>query len=345
MKRTLIALAVTAAVAAPMVAQAAPKVYGKLNLSVEQYEKEFEDSAKDKEEYSRLMSNASRFGVKGEDELTATLSAVYQIEWEVAGDMVGTPGAAGYSDLKGRNRFVGIKSQDFGTVKLGAYDTYLKLAQDKADLFNDLFGDMEYVVAGENRVNNVIGYESPKLLDAVQLNVMTQAQDKAGAEGNNNHRNGISSSVTYSSEDLGLYVALAVDNNISSKTALFGTRVSDNLRLVATYKIADLALSAVYGTSEASEDLPDTAHEETGYNLGVSYKIGDETLKVAYGVAEADDNDAATKERTLLSVGFDHNFTSKTKAYAFYTLREEDKLAVDADSEDSSIAVGIEHSF
>jgi predicted porin len=339
MKRTLIALAVTAAVAAPLAAQAAPKVYGKLNLSVEQYEKEFEDSTKDAEEYSRLMSNASRFGVKGEDELTATLSAVYQIEWQVDGDTAGT------TDLKGRNRFVGIKSQDFGTVKLGAYDTYLKLAQDKADLFNDLFGDMEYVVAGENRVNNVIGYESPKLLGAVQLNVMTQAQDKAGAEGNNNHRNGISSSVAYSNEDMGLYVALAMDNNISSKTALFGTRVSDNLRLVATYKIADLSLSAVYGTSEASEDQPDTAHEETGYNLGVAYKLGDQTLKLAYGVAEADDNDAATKERTLLSVGVDHNFTSKTKAFAFYTLREEDKLAVDADSEDSSIAVGIEHSF
>lgn len=343
MKRTLIALAVTAAVAAPMVAQAAPKVYGKLNLSVEQYEKEFEDSTKDTEEYSRVVSNASRFGVKGEDELTATLSAVYQIEWGVEGDRAGDIGTS--KELTARNRFVGIKSQDFGTVKLGAYDTYLKLAQDKADLFNDLFGDMEYVVAGENRISNVVGYESPKFIDAIQFNVLAQAQDKAGAEGNNNHRNGISSSVTYSSEDLGLYVALAVDNNISSKTALFGTRVSDNLRLVATYKIADLALSAVYGTSEASEDLPDTAHEETGYNLGVSYKIGDETLKVAYGVAEADDNDAATKERTLLSVGFDHNFTSKTKAYAFYTLREEDKLAVDADSEDSSIAVGIEHSF
>jgi predicted porin len=40
MKRTLIALAVTAAVAAPLAAQAAPKVYGKLNLSVEQYEKD-----------------------------------------------------------------------------------------------------------------------------------------------------------------------------------------------------------------------------------------------------------------------------------------------------------------
>lgn len=332
MKRTLIALAVTAAVAAPMVAQAAPKVYGKLNLSVEQYEKDFQNPATLDEEYSRLQSNASRFGVKGEDELTATLSAVYAIEWQVDGD------TAGATDLKGRNRFVGIKSQDLGTLKLGAYDTYLKLAQDKADVFNDLFGDMEYVVAGENRVSNVVGYESPKFLDALQFNLMMQTQD-----GNTAHKNGVSSSITYGNEDLGLYAALAMDNNVDSKTALNGTRESDNLRLVLTYKIADLSLSAVYGTSEAAAGA--ASNEETGYNLGVAYKLGDETLKLAYGVAEADDNAAATQERTLFSVGVDHNFTSKTKAFAFYTVREEDKLAANADSEDSSIAVGLEHSF
>jgi predicted porin len=338
MKRTLIALAVTAAVAAPLAAQAAPKVYGKLNLAVEQYEKDNQNPATLDEEYSRLQSNASRFGVKGEDELTATLSAVYQIEWQVDGDVANTPGAAGYGDLKGRNRFVGIKSQDFGTVKLGAYDTYLKLAQEKSDLFNDLFGDMEYVVAGENRANNVVGYESPKFLDALQFNVMAQTQD-----GNTAHKNGVSSSITYANEELGLYAALAMDNNIDSKTALNGTRESDNLRLVLGYKIADLSLSAVYGTSEAS--ATGASNEETGYNLGVAYKLGDETLKVAYGAAEADDNAAATQERTLLSVGVDHNFTSKTKAFAFYTVREEDKLAANADTEETSIAIGLEHSF
>ncbi|MGB4342606.1 MAG: porin [Moraxellaceae bacterium] len=335
MKRTLIALAVTAAVAAPMVAQAAPKVYGKLILSVEQYEKNYEDVSKLDEEYSRLQSNNSRFGVKGEDELTATLSAVYMIEWQVDGDTAGT------TDLKGRNRYLGIKSQDLGTVKLGAYDTYLKLAQDKADLFNDLFGDMEYVIAGENRVNNVVGYESPKLLDALQVNVMMQTQD------NNNtipapHQNGVSSSVTYNNEDMGLYVALAMDNNIHGKTALSGTRESDSLRLVATYKIGDLFLSGIYGVSEASSG---PGNEETGMTFAAGYKIGDQTIKVSYGVAEADENTAATQERTLLNVGVDHNFTSKTKAYAFYTMREEDKLAANGDSDDASIAVGLEHSF
>jgi predicted porin len=56
-----------------------------INLSAESYEKDVDGSAKD-EEYTRMQSNASRFGVKGEDELTADLSAVYGIEWQVAAE-------------------------------------------------------------------------------------------------------------------------------------------------------------------------------------------------------------------------------------------------------------------
>ncbi|MCC6199729.1 MAG: porin [Moraxellaceae bacterium] len=335
MKRTLIALAVMAAVTAPLAAQAAPKVYGKLNLSVEQYEKNYEDVTKQDESYSRLQSNASRFGLKGEDEISATLSAVYLIEWGVDAD------TAGVTDLKGRNRYLGIKSQDFGTIKLGAYDTYMKLSQDRADLFNDLLGDMEYVIAGENRVNNVVGYESPKILDALQVNVMLQAQDNSNTIPAP-HQNGMSSSVAYSKEDTGVYVALAMDNNMTGKTALSGVRESDTVRLVATYKIGDLFLSGVYGVSKASTG---PGNEETGLTAAAAYKIGDETLKVSYGVAKADESAAAVQKRTLLNVGIDHNLTSKTKAYAFYTLREEDKLAANGDSDDAGIAVGLEHSF
>jgi len=55
MKRNLIALAVAAALITPMAANAAPKVYGKLNLSVESYKKDLDASAND-EEYTRLQA-------------------------------------------------------------------------------------------------------------------------------------------------------------------------------------------------------------------------------------------------------------------------------------------------
>ena len=40
----------------------------------------------------------------------------------------------------------------FGTLKLGTHDTPLKLAQLKADLFNDLKGDIKNITDGENKI-------------------------------------------------------------------------------------------------------------------------------------------------------------------------------------------------
>ena len=48
MKHNLIALAVAAAVTLPLTAQAAPKVYGQINISAEAYEKDFEALPKTK---------------------------------------------------------------------------------------------------------------------------------------------------------------------------------------------------------------------------------------------------------------------------------------------------------
>lgn len=354
MKRTLIALAVAASVALPVVAQAAPKVYGKLNLSVEQYKLDNENPATVDTDTTRLQSNASRFGVKGEDELTATLSAVYQIEWEVAADGEDATGATAStkSDLTQRNRYLGIKSTDFGTVKLGKYDSYTKLAQGEIDLFNDYEGDMKYVIAGENRLNNVIGYESPKFFDALTFNVLTQTQDAGRTSGTTpSNKNGSSASVVYNNEELGLYLALAADLGIEGATAVSGTRESDNLRLVVAYTVAGFGVNGIYQTSSstlpvsAAAAATGTNDKETGWQLGVSYKLGDETLKAQYGAASADNSKATIQEHTQWSVGVDHNFSSKTKAFVWYTAKNEDKLAAKADSDIQVLAVGLQHSF
>ncbi len=368
MKHNLIALAVVAAVTLPLTAQAAPKVYGQINISAEAYEKDFDGSAKD-EEYTRMHSNASRFGVKGEDELTADLSAVYGIEWQVAaeGDDVSgltatttttTTGVDGASlpikatststssvsggnklDLTQRNRFVGIKSQQFGTVKLGKYDTYLKLAQGKIDLFNDFAADMEFTIAGENRINNVLGYESPKFMNT-QFSVMSQTQDVAKGS-----KAGSSVSIVHHNEDMGLYLALASDMNVDGKTSLFGTRESDTMRLVASYKVADLTLNCLYSTSEkiTGKDA------ETAYLLGAAYKLSDIVLKAQYSMAEADDTATigatGSIEKAQMSIGADYNFTSKTRAFAWYTTKEDTKKAAVNNIEETILALGVEHKF
>lgn len=333
MNKSLIAISIAAALAAPM-ANAAPKVYGKLNLSAESYKKDFETPpATGDEDFTRLVSNNSRFGVKGEDELTANLSAIYGIEWHVRAD--GDTGA----DLSERNRFFGIKHQQFGTLKMGKYDTYMKLSQGEVDLFNDFAVDMEWTLAGENRINNVVGYESPKFMNT-QINLMMQTQDVA-----NGAKNGNSLSIVHNNEEMGLYLALASDMGIDGKSALFGARESDTLRLTASYKIADLTLNCIYGTSEKITGTD----AETSMLLGVAYKIDAITLKLQHSTAEADDEAKVgagkSSERTMSSLGADYNITSKTKAFAWYTTREDVLKGAANDIEETILAVGMEHKF
>lgn len=381
MKRSLIALGVAAALALPVAAQAAPKVYGKLNLSVEQ----IDDDTRYADRWE-LVSNASRFGVKGEDELTASLSAVYQIEWEVSGDGNAT-------DLGQRNRFLGIKHTDFGTLKLGKYDTYLKLSQGEVDLFNDLNADMGKVIAGENRVNNAIGYESPKIAGGLVLSLMAIPGEEspaaaapapaAGSRDDNHLGDYFSASAVYANEELGLYAALAYDKDVTSNFnavdtfatapafavgvtgngATLKTDKTDILRLVVGYNLKDigLTLNALVQQAERSEGntIAGNANKvptEDSYLVSAAYKVGEAwTLKAQYVTSSTSFDVPAIKDvdLTQTSLGADYAFSSKTKAFGYYSLRNQSNdnnaaVAASGKTKDFDVAFlgfGLEHKF
>lgn len=355
MKRSLIALSVAAAVLAPA-AEAAPKVYGKLNLSVES----LKDSITPANDTSRVVSNASRFGVKGEDELTAELSAVYQMEWEVKADSADTgissttcaatpctvsPKGNNF-DMTARNRFVGLKHAAYGQVKIGQFDSYLKLSEGEADLFNDYFGDMQKVMVGQTRLKNVVAYMSP-VVEGFAFNIQHQTKDAGGVDAPAaiGSKGGHSASLTYTNEELGLYAALAADRGIVSKGAVIATeKQRDNERAVITYKVADLFLSGVYTRSEVSDPAlnGNKDDKETGYSLGAAYKLDDVTLKAQFGKGSADVGSAEVK---TVSAGADYNFTSKTKVFAFYTKLDGKDAAGKDNADQRVLAAGIEHKF
>ena len=343
MKRTLVALGVAAAVVAPM-ANAAPTVYGKLNMTVES----LKDDINQANEVTRLVSNASRFGVKGDESLGDDLSAIYQIEWEVNTD--DSDPSSGKFDLTARNRYLGLKSKTFGSIKAGQFDSALKLDQGDADLFNDYAGDIKTVQAGENRLANVIEYATPKFA-GLQATVQYQTNDSANSA-QSTHTAGSSFSVTYDNADLGLFVGLAADRDINGAGGVFTTKAQrDNERAAVTYKPVDgLFLTAMYTRSEVADAATAAAKmAETGYSLGAAYTIGSETLKAQYGKADAKDDSAfaagTATQATVWSVGVDHKFTKQTKAMAFYTkLNGEDNTGAKT-KDQSVIAIGMETKF
>lgn len=221
-------------------AQAAPVVYGKLNVAVADTDT-FAAQPNGNTRYTEtrnvanVNSYASRIGVKGEEKLTDNLNAIYQAEWElnaVGGNGPVSTNGKGFNntpvDWNTRNRFLGLKYDGIGAVKVGKMDTALKNIQGKADIFKDMDMDHKVFQTGENRPSNVISFESdPRALSGVGATIQfIQAENTALTSNSKNVKrnfgSAVSGAVTYENKDYGLYTAVGADQNVASTFA--GTR-------------------------------------------------------------------------------------------------------------------------
>jgi predicted porin len=292
-------------------------VYGKLNLTVQ-------ESDEGGESVVELQSNASRVGVKGEEELSRGLTAIYQFEWEVDPD-----GQSGDDNFSARNQFVGL-SGAFGTVKVGRHDTALKEAQGDFDLFNDLEGDINDTFVGENRLANYIGYTTPTFAEAFSVTVnLFPGEDPAA--GNDGVADGTSVSVNYET-DL-VYAAVAHDTDLDGEDV-------DSTRVAGGYTLGAAQFGLLYQRTEAG------GVDGDGFGGSVAWRFGDSTAKLQYldadiwqVVPEADPLDNLLESQ--VSLGLDHSLGENTKVFGFYTTGD-----VGGTNESNDyLAVGIEHKF
>jgi predicted porin len=204
MKKTALSLAIAAVLPAFANAEKVeievPEFYGKINVSVQNTQ---EGSAS----ISELVSNASRLGVKGNIDLNHGLQGVYKAEYETQVD----DGDKGGQTFSQRNIYAGIKG-GFGQVIVGMFDTPLKKAQKKIDLFNDLEGDIKSVISkSDNREANSVQYNTPTMSGLVATIAHIASEDEA-------INDGTSSSLTFSRN--ALYAAVAYDTDVEADGTL-----------------------------------------------------------------------------------------------------------------------------
>lgn len=147
MKKTIVALAVAAAFSNSALADNANvTIYGKADVNFESVTTDNPNgtnanivpttratASTNPDSMARVSTNASRFGVKGSEDLGGGLAAFYQ--YEVQMDANGNSGNGLGNGT--RNSGVGIKSEDFGSVTFGFWDTPYKLSHNKIELFDN----------------------------------------------------------------------------------------------------------------------------------------------------------------------------------------------------------------
>lgn len=283
-------------------------VYGKINTAIIMEDKK--SGADD----TYLSNWSSRLGFKGKTKLDGGLYAIYKLEYGVAPDEKAENADDGQI-FRQRNSYVGLKG-NFGKVLAGTHDTPFKKTAGKIDMFDRLpQGDIKYIIVGQERINDLIHYTSPKMA-GVTVKAATQLQENGDGD------NGTSFAATY--EKGAIFAGIGVDSDVVGY---------DATRLTFQYKGKGFTAGAIYSMSEKAEANADS---KNGFIVSGSYKIDAFNLKAQYGAGDGYKEDAE-----LLALGADYKLGDKTKLYGYVSNYE----YYATDSKVTTFGMGLEHNF
>jgi len=344
MKKILIATAVVATMMSGAVLASGPTLYGKIHTSIDVMDNGGSGSEGTKYNETSLNSNASRIGVKGQEDLGNGMKVGYLIEWQV--DMTGDGG-----DMDIRNRAVTL-SGDWGTALAGKWDSPMKTLGRKIDLFGDQVGDLRNMTSinsvyskshndhyhiGEisgstidQRWDNVIQYVTPNMSGfsatvAYSFDTDAMSDNDVAHSGDNQDNDAVSFNVIYNN---GPYM-VGLGYEQTSTDGLKNYAVNDDdqkaWRLAGKYNITnDWDVRASYTDIDNMLFMKDL--DTNVATIGTAYQMGNNKLKLQY--SERDDfdnyNDTGSK---MLTVGVDHSMSKRTTVYAAYSKVDNDDYA------------------
>lgn len=312
MKKSLIALAVAGAFAAPAFAATSNvDVYGVMNIAIEDTNVKGVDMD--------VVDNFSRIGFKGTEDLGGGMKAVWQIEQQINSTSANNT-AFGGAGL--RNTFVGLTG-GFGTAVIGRHDTPYKISTGRLDIFGDTIGDYNLgrldgvqLITGAHdaRASNAIAYISPDMSGLTVAAAIVTSMDHLDM---GKSIDATSIAAMYANGPL--YVSLAHQDVKDLSRAW---------KIGAGYAFGDTKVGFVYEDSNK-------AFDRDSWLLNVAHAMGPITLKAQYGQA-----DVGSTDQDAWMLGMDYNLSKRTSTYLVYGRGDND-----VGSSASGWNLGVKHSF
>ena len=294
MKKTLLATAIAGALGVSAAAQAATvydqdgtrlDLYGRIALGVSGGGEKAADG-EPKTQGSEFRDVNSRFGLRGSQQLSSDLTAFGNFEIRPRLDEQNRDGQ------QVRNSFLGLRSNQFGTVQAGNFDNfYLNTVAAPFDVYIDK--GLELTGGDVQGRGDSIGYISPNL-EGFQVylmakhytgNTSSRTGDSgtgrmAGSPGSNSSVWNAAGGATYEIDNLRLAVGFAEDRSR-------GSDVEDYSALGDTFKAGE----TTYGASAVYEFMPGFSgrlgYEQQSDNdakigVGASYAINEWSFNLDY---------------------------------------------------------------
>lgn len=329
-KMTRIALAALAVMGATTaMAQSSVTLYGRINTTVER-QKVGDESV------SGLYNNASRWGIRGTEDLGGGLKAGFTLESGFNSD-TGTGSAWTHSTTGmsfARQSEVNL-SGGFGMIRLGNFvpESYYATA-DYISMHNHDTGsssDALYydpVWFGGLSTKNKIGYRTPSM-GGLTVDASVSMHEKDPTVGP--RKNGYDLAANYATGPLHLGAGFS--------------KVGDNWQaaLRGLYTFGQFTVGAYYQRND--QDLIGTRNN---FRLSGMYTMGASEFHVNVGHANKWSK-VADSAATQWTLGYNYNLSKRTKIYTYYTRINNSQAAtygVSAPGNDfSSFAVGVRHNF
>ncbi len=361
--KTRIAASVLAAVAGATAsfttqAQSTVTLYGRANVSVENQKVTGLDST------TVVQNNASRWGLRGQEDLGGGMFALFQLESGFnidTGTFTNNLGQGANGSLWNRESFAGIGG-NFGTLRLGritspvyfASADYISMHNHDTGTSSDaLFG---FQATGVNN-NNSVAYKTPTFAGAtVEVAYSFAAGFLPNNPAGNNEipgsRNQTNTQVAVNwvggNIHLGGGWAQMRDKSGLALTTPVPEQKDEMWVIRGLVELGAFTLGAYY-ERDKFDFGGGVRRDRNNYRLSGMYTLGASEFHLNYGMAD-DFSSTSNTGADQWTVAYNYNLSKRTKLYAFYTQLKDDSngnfyVGAGNGAKFSSLAAGLRHNF
>ena len=323
MKKTMIAAAVAALVAAPA-------AFAEVTVSGHVLQEFiFDDDA------TANSATANDTGLNGEADAGLTFSASEDLGNGMsafARIVIGTDNIGDGGGVAGNDTLVGLRGS-FGTITTGRMEGFTEGQVHAMASVDSADNASIEVTGGAPAAGDALAYVSPSF-NGLTVGIAGYA-DHSGLGETDDAFSATDIMVAYSAGPLTVRAAMQSIDNAALSTAPATTGLGeDTVSVGAQYTMDALTLRGVYTSADDVDG--NAADDRDGWMVGMNYAMGNNV--VGLGMSSQETN-AAGAENDAWIVDLTHNMSSRTRVYATYLDRD------NAGTDSSELTVGMRHAF
>lgn len=336
MKKSLVALAVAAALPAFAQAQTSIQLIGSVDVAVESLNKDANGGKADLQVNDGVWGG-SRVAIVGSEELGSGLKAIFNIEHRFRAD---TGAQTNPDSFWHGQSWVGLDG-GFGTVKLGRQLTPMDAVLNLGDVTGQSWYYSADGLGMATRVSNAISYATPSL-GGLTLAVAYAAGEQDATAGATSDWQKLGDTVAVGALGNWGVFSLGLSYQSVDGAKINNIKRTDQAAVSAGLKLGAFGAGLVYAQTDEKHEVGSNSKDK-GFHASLSYAVTDAgTVYLTYLRNDPEGNDNITNG---IGLTYSHALSKRTYVYAAAGIGKEEQGPGADDNKPRRFALGMRHFF